>query len=411
MESKRTTHLNYKSMYEYYSTQQVLPTYGHFKSAADLENHHQHRHELFTVKLQLPVQVFQGANLIEFGPDSGENSLVFAEWGANCVLVEPNLKAHPVIEGYFQQYDLTSHLVKLEASDVADYARQADSLQNYDVIDAEGFIYTVKPNSLWIDLFARLLNDNGFLILFYCEPFGSLIELITKVIYSGVKSKLNKSELEVASLLFLTKWDSIPHRRRMESWVMDVLENPFVRLRYFLEPQALLEEMYHAGFSLYSSWPSYKDGLDVHWFKTAESAAKKLHSQKEFVALSRLSHIFGRKHFLAQSDVKLEKALFELLAHVDSSIDALDAGRLAKAVDILEFISEVLDSDRVIANPSEVAETIAFIRVVQQIFTFLGRGMIDEVVNLCNSDQSFISTWGTPSHFAVFTIDRSNPTG
>jgi hypothetical protein len=192
---------------------------------------------------------------------------------------------------------------------------------------------------------------------------------------------------------------------------MDVLENPFVRLKYFLEPQALLEEMDHSGFSLYSSWPSYKDGLDVHWFKSAESAAKKLHSQKEFVALSRLSHIFGRKHFLTRPDVELERSLFELLKHIDSSIDTLDASRLARSVDILEVISSVLDSDRVIANPSEVAETIAFIRVIQKIFNCLGQGMIDEVVNLCNSDQSFINTWGTPSHFAVFTLDRPNSTG
>src|SRR5205814_816322 len=104
----------------------------------------------------------------------------------------------------------------------------------------------------------------------------------------------------------------------------DVLENPFVRLRYFLEPQSLCSQVAKAGFSLYSSWPPYQDGLDVHWFKKAVPLEEQLRSQQAFVAQNRLSHLFGRKHFLARPDPDLEKMLWNLLTLVDGLIDEFD---------------------------------------------------------------------------------------
>ena len=73
---------------------------------------------ILTEKLFLPRRLFSNARLIEFGPDAGENSLVFALWGASCTLVEPNLKARPIIRGYFQQFGLSHGLVSLEAKEL-----------------------------------------------------------------------------------------------------------------------------------------------------------------------------------------------------------------------------------------------------------------------------------------------------
>src|SRR5258708_955602 len=154
----------YEHMYDYYGEQTVLPTYSNFLTPDDLAAHNQHRHDLFTDKLSLPSRMFRGADLIEFGPDSGENSLVFAQWGASCSLVEPNIKAHPIIKEYFSRYGISDKLVSLEASDIAAYAAQAMLPKRYDFIDAEGFIYTVKPNPMCIDLFAPLLKPHAFLL-------------------------------------------------------------------------------------------------------------------------------------------------------------------------------------------------------------------------------------------------------
>ena len=70
-------------LFNYYERQDVLPTFGNFKSAAELEAYAGLRRELFSDKLVLPPRLFRDADMLEFGPDSGENALVFASWGAN----------------------------------------------------------------------------------------------------------------------------------------------------------------------------------------------------------------------------------------------------------------------------------------------------------------------------------------
>ncbi len=46
-------------MYEYYSRQNVLPTYGNFQSLSDFEQYEQQRRSLFIEKLFLPPRLFR----------------------------------------------------------------------------------------------------------------------------------------------------------------------------------------------------------------------------------------------------------------------------------------------------------------------------------------------------------------
>jgi len=398
--------MKHGTLHEYYGQQEFLPTYGAFKSDQDLKVHEQHRRRLFTDKLYLPPRAFLNSRLLEFGPDSGENSLVFARWGADCTLVEPNPKAHPAIQEYFKQYNLSDKLRRLERSDIAEYAQRSGPYEKYDIIDAEGFIYTVKPDSLWMKLFARHLVDDGFVVLFYYEAFGSFLELVPKVIHSRMRQLTGINSVEAAQKLFNSKWNSIPHKRSMESWTMDVLENPFVRLANFYEPQALCRSMYEAGFSLYSSWPPYRDGLGIHWFKRVPSGDEQLESQNRFVAQSRLSHTFGRKLFLLESSRDVEQTLKGLLAATDAMLDSFDQHHVDKASGYLDFLASIICSDAVFAEAKDKAGALAIIRTLQKILDLLAKGAVPDLIAFCNSDEAFISSWGMPSHFAVFRLDR-----
>lgn len=400
--------MSYEAMYEYYREQAVLPTHGRFQSGGDLDAHERHRRELFTQKLFLPPRLFRDARLIEFGPDAGENSLVFARWGASCTLVEPNPKAHSVIKDYFGKFGLSGELAGLECCDVKAYAKLPKPASTFDFIDAEGFIYTVKPDSLWIDLFSRIANDDGFVVLFYCDPFGNFFELFTKVIHARVRELTGMSPLEVAHKLFLTKWNSIPHKRSMESWVMDVMENPFVRLCYFLEPQALCIQMLEAGFYLYSSWPPYKDGLTIDWFKKTPTPVDQLRAQNKFIASSRLGHLFGRKHYMPEPDRALEKRLSDLLVLMDGLIDRFDTSSAEQCVAHLAVIATVLSSESVLAEERDTAMALNAVRSTQNILQLLMSDALNELIAFCNTDPGFIEAWGMPSHFAVFQKARSS---
>src|SRR5258708_7659501 len=179
-------------MYEYYERQYVLPTVANLKDEQALDRYVAGRRQLFEELLLIPSGVFAGARLVEFGPDSGENSLAFARLGSTLTLVEPNSKALPKIKSYLEMFGVGRQLSRLEHADVESFRTG----ETFDIVDAEGFIYTVQPTTLWLGIFNRLLNPNGLLVVNYCERYGSIIETLTKAIHALVTAETGLASVE-----------------------------------------------------------------------------------------------------------------------------------------------------------------------------------------------------------------------
>jgi hypothetical protein len=390
------------TMHGYYAGQDVLPTHGGFTSVAELDAYEAQRRLLFTDKLHLPPRVFAGARLLELGPDAGENSLVFARWGAQCTLSEPHLGAHPVIREYFDRFGLGDRLVALESHELETYPAPAADAERFDVVDAEGFVNAVQPPSAWIDKLPRLLRPDGFVVLFYNETFGCVLELVWKVVQARFRELTGSGSTEAAERLFSAKWSSIPHKRSIESWTMDVLENPFVRLRYFLDAKDLCRLMSDAGFRLYASWPRYDGGLDVYWFKHDRMPDELVEEQRDQIGRGRLSHMFGRKHFLADLEVVEEAELRALLDDVDALVDEFDSARAARVDRRLAAIASILGSGAVIGGAKGTGRSLATIDMLRRLLATLAEGSSDRIAAFCAEDQAFIESWGMPAHFAVF---------
>ncbi|HBJ82278.1 MAG TPA: class I SAM-dependent methyltransferase [Verrucomicrobiales bacterium] len=390
------------TLYGYYLQQNVLPTVGHWQGEAELLAHEEHRRVLFTSKLQMPPQVFRCARMLEFGPDAGENSLVFALWGADCTLAEPNTKAHETIRNYFARFNQLNRLTELRSEDVLQFPIPKTDAERFDVIDAEGFIYTILPQRAWLEKCAQLTRPGGFLVVFNCEAYGSFMELMLKVILARYRALTGLEPLPAAQKLFQTKWDSIPHKRRIESWTMDVLMNPFVRMKYFVEPRRMCDEAEQVGWSLYSAWPHYADMLDIHWFKQVRTAEETARLRVDYLERSRLSHMFVRKHFLARPQPGLEHDLWDLLMLTDSLVDAYAAGAATRCMAHLTRIETLLQSADVISSDADREASLQTVRSYQKLFPLLSAGNADEIAAFCNTDPGFIKSWGTPSHFTVF---------
>lgn len=392
-----------EKLYQYYQEKGILPTYAGFSSVQDLQRHKNRRARLFLDKLYLSPRMFQNSRLVEFGPDSGENSLVFASWGASVTLVEPNPNAWFHILNYFEKFGLSNKLSSLIKLDLEHF----ETTDKFHFIVAEGFIYTVRPESRWIQLFDNILEENGFLIISYMEIYGSLLELILKLIYTRAKDLLGQSSKDVSWTLFRAKWESIPHIRSFDSWVKDVLKNPFVRIKYFFDTSALCKQLSKAGFSLYSSWPSYIDCLNVYWHKKELTPERKLANNLKFIARSCLSFIFGKKLFLCsnseESVKRVNEVLIKLLTSIDRLIDSFDVDVLKRCDDYLDEINDFLINEPILVDSSqEKLETFELLNSIRKIFNMLVTEDIDGLIALCNSDSVFINSWGQPCHFAVF---------
>lgn len=314
-------------MHEYYATKHIQPTFADFDEAG-LANYEDMRKRVFN-RLKFPAEMFYGKQVLEFGPDTGENSLVFAQWGANMTLVEPNPNALTYIHQNFSKFGMTPDTV------VESTLMEFQSSEKFDIIDAEGFIYTIQPSDMWFRKLGGLLKKDGFLIITYLEKNGSLIELLTKAIWENASrenAEFNMFDgLGDAKRLFEKKWNSIPHTRTFESWFMDVIENPYVSLKYMIDPIDLLKDAYANGFRLYSSWPAYNDSS--RWIKSP----------------------FGK-------DAELN--------------------------DSIGFIERTTATDY-----DEMKVTLA-------VLDLMANG--GDLMNYCNTDPTFLKTWGNPNHYAIF---------
>jgi hypothetical protein len=395
-------------LFEYYQTRERLPTYAGFDSLDQLSAYGAQRQRLFRDRLRLPTQVFKGARLAEFGPDSGENALVFARWGAALTLIEPNPAAWPRIDAYFERFELQQHLEARAQVELARY----DSVRRFDIIDAEGFIYTIQPESVWLDVFRRILQPGGFFIISYYESMSALFELLHRAIYRFVLSGWPEAASACASRLFQTKWDSIPHTRSFASWTMDVLENPFVRLEYFFDAGKLCRRLDRAGFSLYSAWPPYQDGLAIRWHKSVDTDDN-LDQTERFLSNSHLSHAFGRTLFLGalpRTTVdETEVALRLLITAVDALIDRADGRDLNECLEWVEQLDRtVLRTDLVVDGGDGQGQAHAALRSLAAIFSLMHRDDVAGLVDFCNSDAAFIRSWGMPAHYAVFRFGEAS---
>ena len=388
-------------LFNYYERQDILPTFGNFKSSAELTAYAGQRRELFSDKLVLPPRLFRDAEVLEFGPDSGENALVFAGWGANMTLAEPNRHAHPKIEAYFAHFGQAERLRELALSDVEGFR----SDRRFDVIDAEGFIYTVQPSEKWLGIFHRLLNPDGYAVVSYYERYGGFFELALKAIHAAGKVLTGRSALETAKLLFEPKWNSIPHTRSFESWLMDVLENPFVRHRYFLDAEALCTAAHEQGFDIHSAWPAYRDSLDVYWHKKVLSADEKLRRATRHLDRSRLSFLGGRKLYLvgkADAVSAISASIEALVLDVDRMIDEPFGDSLPRVITSLASLREtILTTDILADDASDIEAITATLDSFHRIFSAIGRRDASAIAALTQSDQAFIDTWGQPAHFLV----------
>jgi hypothetical protein len=388
-----------KTLYEYYHNRGFSPTYAGFEGEPELARYETMREHVLRDRLSLPREVFAGARVLDYGPDTGEDALVLARWGARLTLVEPNELAHPTIRNYFERFGLTDSIEKLVKADVLSFAD--DVL--YDAIVAEGFLFTVKPIRAWLEAFRRRLRVDGMFLVSYYERFGAFVELCFRVLHLAFRRMNQLDPVASAYALYEAKWNSIPHTRAFESWVFDVLENPFVRAGQFIDASELLREAAVAGFDLYSSFPVYRDPLIMGWHKAPIDSNRALERSLVHIERSVLSILTGRKLYLAQAEDahRLTAVANGLMIAVDALVDGNDARSYESVASGFEELRTSIGSSEMVADRDDRSAAIQALGALAEAFVFAGSGDAEGLAQYTQSNQAFIAAWGVPTHFAV----------
>jgi len=392
---------NYSGLHEYYKDKGFRPTFAGFKGEEELGQYEKMRRTLFRDLLLLPPRIFERAKVCEFGPDTGENALIFGRWGGTLTLVEPNPAAWPEIRSYFERYGLTNNLERIDGNTVE--AFQSDT--RFDFINAEGFIYTVQPTESWVAKLSSLIAPTGFAVVNYLDRSGCLFELLWSLCHSRYQQISDQRGVAAAWSLFEPKWNSISHTRPFESWVKDVLENPFVRLKYLIDPATLLSIGSAQGLTLYSSWPRYEDPFHPFWQKRVPKEAILAERRITFIARSRLSFVFARPLFIVAPEVRLAEinaAILNLVEAIDSLIDRWDDNVLTRAEAAIAELDDAVAGPAIMADPECRSETRAILSALSRTLGLLKAGEPEALRTHLRSDKALMATWGATTHYAVF---------
>lgn len=395
-------------MYKYYNSKAFSPTSIQNDSHDIMQRYEDSRKFLFR-KLKMPPRLFKQAELIEFGPDTGENTCLFAKWGSQVFVVEPNETSMDTLLENFDRFGFSDRISGTSNVSLQDFS----SNKSFDLLVAEGFIHTIQPNQLWIKKCASLLRPDGLMLMSYMETAGHTFEILLKVIYRYGVEVLQDDSINTAHRLFDNKWDSIPHTRTFHSWYMDVIKNPYVRYQYLNHAHDLLASCEKEALFLYSSWPIYEDGLHVAWHKAKEMGAERQNRLSDNIKRSKLSYLFGEKcYYTGSSETQLEVLIVQLetlVRRLDEQVEGTSKHLLQECYQLTESVLGTLEQQIFFCHPGGLNRCIQKLMMLQDVLSLMLLNKPGALFAMCAENPVFINTWGMANHIAVFQkqIDRT----
>jgi SAM-dependent methyltransferase len=301
---------------------------------------------------KFPLQMFRGAELIDFGAGTGENTVYLANWGAKCTLVEMNPQAQSISKDVFQKYTRNFNDHTFICSSIFDY-NPADGEQ-YDIVHCRGVLSHTSANEVAFQKIANLVKPGGFLIFGDPNKAGGFQNMLQRFAVYHFASTPDEMA-EVSELLFKEDIDRsekfIPRTRRaiiFDRWVIQSQDDPSVA--------EVMGWMNNSGLRVYSSYPSFTLPLlsdSVHHKPKFDSTLAANHGVlAELVWMLRTEsdkETFPK--FIDQLN-SLSTAFVNLTSYVANlnKNTKLDAGRfqelsraLAKSSDSLNFIQPLRD--------------------------------------------------------------------
>lgn len=200
---------------------------------------------------KFPSKMFDGADLIDFGAGTGENTIYLANWGARCTLVEMNEKAQKISKEVFQKYAKCGTDHNFVLSSIFDYSPDQERL--YDIVHCRGVLSHTAAKEDAFRKIAKFVKPGGFLIFGDPNKAGGFQNMLQRfAVYQFASSP--DEMVEVCELLFKEDIDrsekTVPRTRRaiiFDRWVIQSQDDPSVA-----EVVSWAQE---SGLRMYSCYP------------------------------------------------------------------------------------------------------------------------------------------------------------
>ena len=200
---------------------------------------------------KFPPKMFSGAELIDFGAGTGENTIYLANWGASCTLVEMNGKAQKISREVFSKYAERKDSHAFVCSSIFDYSPKDQ--KKYDIVHCRGVLSHTAAKEDAFRKIAQFVKPGGFLIFGDPNKAGGFQNMLQRfAVYQFASSP--DEMVEVCELLFKEDIDRsvrfIPRTRRaiiFDRWVIQSQDDPSVA--------EVVNWSQESGLRMYSCYP------------------------------------------------------------------------------------------------------------------------------------------------------------
>lgn len=241
--------------------------------------------------------------------------------------------------------------------------------------------------------------------MFHSKVFKSLIDNHLKI------KDVNKNNIgEIVNFgknLFLHKWSRINHLRSIDTWVMDVLLNPVIKIEKTVNTLSMLKTFKDFGLHYYSSWPRYEQIGEMRWHRNVKPVNESFTDiLKQYKKLS-LQFLLGNStdfiHVI--NDQEFIEDLYILCCKINAELD--DSNWVALG-DSIKTLIEILSNYSRFIHTKDYDRIQSILNMLIEIVDFLKLGMYQDLINYITSPSNYSASsfdfnnyWGQPNHYLV----------
>lgn len=402
---------------EFYRKHEFLPTRTQLdmRSEAVLQNYNQGRRYLFEYCLKIPLKTLCNSDYLEIGPDSGENVVSAASFGARVSCVDANPLAIRHTLGLIEQ---TKYLRQLDEAVLGDFL-EVQFNKKFDFVVAEGLIHSVESKKMFIEKMIDSAKPDSFLILSYYDQVSIFADLFhSRVFRTLAKSHLQIGDLyednleeviEFGEILFTEKWRRKTHLRSLRTWILDILLNPVMSATRTIDVVWLIKLVNKHGFRFWSSYPSYRDSSEIRWhrdYQSEESLMEKVLLRYQERTLETMLGI--QIPNISESDQEILEAIMKNCLQLNCVLSSEDWTRVHLI--LAEITSQV--NDEKFRAGSKIMELNRILEMLSHICKMLSNREFDALIELISKPsesnqygQIFNDFWGQPNHYIALKRD------
>jgi SAM-dependent methyltransferase len=257
------------SLTGYYREHHFNPVLIRVEESSVWRAHLARRRNLYERHLGIPLALLRSRSVLELGPNSGENALVPALWGASLTLVEPNDEVLPRLRELFTRFGVADRIAALRCEGIESFTCD----EPFDLVLAEGFLCTLPNRDDVLRKLVGLVRPGGLGVVSFNDRYGGLLELLRRMVLfracrlAGVEDVGGPASLDLARRLFAADFARLSASRTFEAWWKDTLVSPFYTAAHLWSFDELLPLLASSGCELYSSSPLWATSRHYAWYK------------------------------------------------------------------------------------------------------------------------------------------------